>query len=404
MSSCQNCQFSNAAGAKFCSNCGSPLKLACSNCGSELAPSAKFCSDCGTATQAAAAAPTPAPAPAAAEPAQTSPAPTSSDLGKYVPAALLAKLEATRDGDGAQAVSLGERRIVTMVFCDIQGSTAAAEVLDPEEWHEIVNGAFEHMIAPVYKYEGTIARLMGDGILAFFGAPIAHEDDPQRSILASLEILEGIEAYREKIKKEWDMAVNVRVGINTGLVVVGGVGSDLRMEYTALGDAINLAARMEQTAEPGTIQISADTHRLVAPIFSFEDLGGIEVKGKREPVQTYRVLGIKTTPGQIRGIEGLDAPLIGRDSEMHTLRGIVIKLREGRGQVISVMGEAGLGKSRLVAELRKSPTPVAGKKADLVWLEGKSLSYETNTPYAPFSDLFKQHFGLESVVSRTLCI
>ena len=329
-------------------------------------------------------------------PAHTSPAPTSSNLEKYVPAALLAKLEATRDGDGLQTVSLGERRIVTMVFCDIQGSTAAAETLDPEEWHEIVNGAFEHMIAPVYKYEGTIARLMGDGILAFFGAPIAHEDDPQRAILASLEILEGIKTYREKIKREWDILVNVRVGINTGLVVVGGVGSDLRMEYTALGDAINLAARMEQTAEPGTIQISGDTHRLVAPIFSFEDLGGVEVKGKRAPVQAYRVLGIKSAPGQIRGIEGLDAPLIGRDAEMHTLRGIVIALREGRGQIVSVMGEAGLGKSRLVAELFESPTPVAGKKADLAWLEGRSLSYEKSTPYAPFIDLFTQHFELKS--------
>jgi len=346
------------------------------------------------------AAPTAIPAPAATPQSQqealTSPAPTSSNLGKYVPAALLSKLEAARDGEGGQD-ALGERRIVTMVFCDIQGSTAAAGKLDPEEWHEIVNGAFEHMIAPVYKYEGTIARLMGDGILAFFGAPIAHEDDPQRAVLASLEILEGIENYRAKILKEWDMEVNVRVGINTGLVVVGGVGSDLRMEYTALGDAINLAARMEQTAEPGTIQISADTHRLVAPIFSFEDLGGVQVKGKEEPVQTYRVLGIKSAPGQIRGIEGLDAPLIGRDSEMHTLRGIVIELREGRGQIVSVMGEAGLGKSRLVSELYKSPTPVAGKKAELLWMEGRSLSYETTIPYAPFIDLFKLHFDLEAL-------
>ena len=408
MSTCTNCQFSNPQGAKFCSNCGTPLKQACRNCESVLSPNAKFCSNCGQPTQVAAAtqtesaqpeAPAAIHAPAAAsqpkQEALTSPAPTSSNLGKYVPAALLSKLEAARDGAGGQD-ALGERRIVTMVFCDIQGSTAAAGILDPEEWHEIVNGAFEHMIAPVYKYEGTIARLMGDGILAFFGAPIAHEDDPQRAVLASLEILEGIEKYRAKILKEWDMEVNLRVGINTGLVVVGGVGSDLRMEYTALGDAINLAARMEQTAEPGTIQISADTHRLVAPIFSFEDLGGVQVKGKEEPVQTYRVLGIKTAPGQIRGIEGLDAPLIGRDSEMHTLRGIVIELRQGRGQIVSVMGEAGLGKSRLVSELYKSPTPVAGKKVALLWMEGRSLSYETTTPYAPFIDLFKPHFDLEA--------
>ena len=404
MSSCKNCTFSNPDGAKFCSNCGTPLSQPCSNCGTELLQNAKFCSNCGQATQSESAQPaatsTPSAAPPAPQQAQTSPAPTSSNLGKYVPAALLSKLEAARDSEGIQD-SLGERRIVTMLFCDIQGSTAAAGKLDPEEWHEIVNGAFEHMIAPIYKYEGTIARLMGDGILAFFGAPIAHEDDPQRAVLASLEILEGIESYREKIIKDWNMEVNVRVGINTGLVVVGGVGSDLRMEYTALGDAINLAARMEQTAEPGTIQISADTHRLIEPIFTFEDLGGIQVKGKEEPVQTYRVLGIKATPGQIRGIEGLEAPLIGRDSEMHTLRGIVIELREGRGQVVSVMGEAGLGKSRLVSELYKSPTPVAGKKAELLWMEGRSLSYETSTPYAPFIDLFKMHFELEPLGTDT---
>ena len=394
MKLCKHCNFSNPEGAKFCSNCGGPLSLNCTNCAAELAPGAKFCSNCGQAqAESAQAAPVPQPA---AQPAQTSPAPTSGNLEKYIPAELLEKLEAARNGGSAQEGALGERRIVTMLFCDIQGSTAAAGKLDPEEWHEIVNGTFEHMIAPIYKYEGTIARLMGDGVLAFFGAPIAHEDDPQRAVLASLEILEGIETYRQKIIKEWDIDVKVRVGINTGLVVVGGVGSDLRMEYTALGDAINLAARMEQTAQPGTIQISEDTHRLVAPIFSFEDLGGVEVKGKLEPVQAYRVLGIKMQPGQIRGIEGLDAPLIGRAAEMETLRALMAKVYAGQGQITSIMGEAGLGKSRLLSELRKLPPPAAGKKSKLLWLEGRSLSYETSTPYAPFLDLFSQHFGLDA--------
>ncbi len=396
MNNCMNCQFINPDGAKFCSNCGASLSKACSNCGTELLQNAKFCSNCGQ-TQTLSAQPAAGGVPKsepASLPVQTSPGPKSSNLGKYVPAAFLAKLEAAHDG--AQVESLGERRIVTMMFCDIQGSTAAAEKLDPEEWLEIVNAAFEHMIAPVYKYEGTIARLMGDGILAFFGAPIAHEDDPQRAVLASLEILDKIKTYRDVIKKVWDTDINVRVGINTGLVVVGSVGSDLRMEYTALGDAINLAARMEQTAEPGTIQISDNTHRLVAPIFTFEDLGGVEVKGKREPIQTYRVLGIKTAPGQIRGIVGLDAPLIGRDSEINSLHDIINELREGRGQIASVMGGAGLGKSRLVSELRKSTTPAAGKKDELIWIEGRSLSYETSTPYAPFIDLFRGYFELDT--------
>ena len=142
----------------------------------------------------------------------------------------------------------GERRIVTMLFCDVAGSTAAAGKLDPKEWAEVMNGAFEHLIAPVYQYEGTLARLMGDAILAFFGAPVAHEDDPQRAVMAGLDILDGIQPYKEEVRARWGLDFEVRVGINTGLVVVGEVGSDLRMEYTALGDAINVAARMEQTA------------------------------------------------------------------------------------------------------------------------------------------------------------
>jgi class 3 adenylate cyclase len=136
-----------------------------------------------------------------------------------------------------QGAMAGERRIVTMLFCDVQGSTAAAGQLDPEEWVGIINGAFEHLITPVYRYEGTVARLMGDAILAFFGAPIAHEDDPQRAVLAALDILQFMQSYREVVKERWDLDLAVRVGINTGLVVVGAVGSDLRMEYTALGDA-----------------------------------------------------------------------------------------------------------------------------------------------------------------------
>ena len=297
----------------------------------------------------------------------------------------------------------GERRVVTILFCDVQGSTAAAEGLDPEEWAEIMNGAFKFLIEPVYRYEGTLARLMGDAILAFFGAPIAHEDDPQRAVLAGLDIVEGIRPYQETVKRKWGLDFNVRVGINTGLVVVGEVGSDLRVEYTALGDAVNLASRMEQTAEPGTIRVTGDTHRLVAPLFDSQDLGGIEVKGKSEPVPAFRVLGAKVEPGQLRGIEGLDSPLVGRDGEMQSLRGAVEELRRGNGQIFSVMGEAGLGKSRLVAELRKSLV-AEGVLADStpdqaganngasnetqMWYEGRSLSYETSTTYAPFVSLF----------------
>ena len=220
-----------------------------------------------------------------------------------MPPELLAKLEQSRRAGFME----GERRVVTMLFCDIKGSTEAAQHLDPEVWTELINAAFEQMIRPVYDYEGTVARLMGDGILAFFGAPLAHEDDPQRAVLAGLDILARFQRFGEQSIAQHGTRITARIGINTGLVVVGAVGSDLRMEYTAMGDAINLAARMEQTARPGTVQIAEETYRLVAPLFDVEPLGDIEVKGRSQPVRAWRVLGSKLQPVRLRGFDGLSA-------------------------------------------------------------------------------------------------
>src|SRR5262249_8446939 len=160
--------------------------------------------------------------------------------------------------------------IVTVLFSDVKGSTAMAERLDPEEWTDVMNGAFQRLVEPVERYGGTVARLMGDAILAFFGAPLAHEDDPERAVRAGLAIVDGIRSYRDRVRRDRGLDFDVRVGINTGLAVVGEVGSDQRVEYTAMGDAVNLAARMEQTARPGTIQIARDTHRQVAALFEIE--------------------------------------------------------------------------------------------------------------------------------------
>ncbi len=269
-------------------------------------------------------------------------------LQQYIPSELLDKLDAARAAGGM----VGERRIVSILFCDVKGSTAAAETLDPEEWTEIINGAFDYMIRPVYEYEGLVARLMGDSILAFFGAPIAHEDDPQRAVLAGLDIVQGIQVYREQVKQDWDWDFDVRIGINTGMVVVGAVGSDLRMEYTALGDAINVAARMEQTAEPGTVQIAEATYRQIAPLFNVRDLGGVEMKGKAEAVPAFRVISCKATGGSLRGIEGLHAEIVGRDAELETGRAVLKDLQQGVGRIVCLLGEAGLGKSRIVHELK----------------------------------------------------
>ena len=310
-------------------------------------------------------------------------------LEQYIPGELLTKLEAARSSGGLR----GERRVVTMLFCDVTGSTSAAGSLDPEEWAQIMNGAFEYLIAPVYRYEGTLARLMGDAILAFFGAPISHEDDPQRAVLAGLDIVNGIRAYQDEVKSKWNLDFGVRVGINTGLVVVGEVGSDMRVEYTAMGDAINLAARMEQTAQTGTVQISADTYNLIAPLFEFESLGDIQVKGKSEPVPAYRVVGPKAAPGRLRGIEGLSAPLIGRDTEIDVLRQVLEKLRQGSGGIVCLIGEAGIGKSRLIDEIHAEWEKIVASGS--TWMVTQGVSYDTTRPYGLFMQRLRQVYGIE---------
>ncbi len=393
---CFNCGFQNPVDANFCQNCGTALKGACSNCGTLNDPTAKFCKNCGQ--------------------------PQDVNSTTTIPPSTL---DTVTRRDLSAGMQDGERRVLTMLFCDIKGTTALAEQLDPEEWADIMDGAFERLIAATTRYEGTIARLMGDAILAFFGAPVAHEDDPYRAVRAALDIVRDFHPYQvqtcERLKSRGIRVEGAefegRVGINTGLVVVGRVGSGEAIEYTAMGDAANLAARMEETAQPGTIQISHDTYKLVAPLVEVEPLGQIRVKGKHRPVPTYRVLGLKARPRSVRGIAGIDAPLIGRSRELHTLRQGLERLSEGQGQIISLIGDAGLGKSRLVrelnAELQKSGRldgepdsqgpealnpavegqVVSQNGPTLGWYEAASLSFETTQPYGLLERLMRQVSG-----------
>ena len=287
----------------------------------------------------------------------------------------------------------GERRHVTVLFADVVDSTGLGERLDPEQVAEIMNGAFAFLNASVKKYDGTIARLLGDAILAFFGAPVAHEDDAERAVRASLDIQAAAREYAKVVKLDYGVDFDVRVGINTGLAVLAAVGDEIRTEYTAMGDTTNVAARLQSAARPGTVLISADTYHLVKQLFELRPRGGAMVKGKSAPIVTYEVLAPRTVPGKVRGLEGegLTSPLVGRAAEFKRVNDKLNEVREGRGAFVAVIGEAGLGKSRLLAEVSES----AKSGPQVTWLEGRALSYEQTVTYYPWRLVIREAIGAQ---------
>jgi predicted ATPase/class 3 adenylate cyclase len=302
-------------------------------------------------------------------------------LRRLMPTSYVEKLLATK------GQIEGERRVVTILFSDVKGSTSLAENLDPEEVLEIMNGAFDVLIEPIARYEGTLARLMGDAILAFFGAPIAHEDDPDRACRAALDILQGARAFSQKLESEKGIkGFSVRVGINTGLVVVAEVGADLRVEYTAMGDAVNVAARMESSAESGSILITEATKKLINNDFEIAPFGTIQVKGKTKPINTYNVLGLTDKSYQLEHSK-LNTPLIGREVELKQIQEAFKRLQQGEGKIISIIGDQGIGKSLLVNESRKF------QSSDIKWVEGGALSYTSKNSYWVARSILKDHLG-----------
>jgi len=287
----------------------------------------------------------------------------------------------------------GERRPVTFLFADVVDSSALARSMDPEDWTAIVNEAFEIMSRAIYRYEGTIARLMGDAILAFFGAPVAHEDDPERAVRCALDMVRAIDqGVGARVARERGVPFRIRAGLDTGEVVVGNVGTDLMFEYTAMGDAVNTAPRMQAAAAPGTVLVTAATHRFVAPVVEFVDHGLLEVKGKSDRVRAYEITGIKAAPGRLRGLAGLESALVGRDEELARLEEVFEVVRAGQGRVACVIGDPGLGKSRLLAEFRAGASR-PGRPAP-VWAEGRCLSYGRGLPYHVVVDLLRSLVGL----------
>jgi class 3 adenylate cyclase/ribosomal protein L40E len=258
---CPQCQHENPPQAKFCLECGTRLALTCAQCGTELPAGAKFCFECGQ----------PVSGQAAGQSKFTSPV-------TYTPKHLADKILTSR------SALEGERKQVTVLFVDVSGFTSLSERLDPEDVHGLMNRAFELMLAEVHRYEGTVNQFLGDGIMALFGAPIAHEDHAQRAVHAALGIRKALEGYQEELRSRLGISFQVRQGLNTGLVVVGSIGNDLRMDYTAVGDTTNVAARFLAAADPGRIAISEATHRLVGGYFYTRSLGELSLKGKAEPV------------------------------------------------------------------------------------------------------------------------
>jgi class 3 adenylate cyclase len=312
----------------------------------------------------------------------------SARLAAAAPTPLIEKMRAARLS--------GERKPVTAIFADVVGSTALAESMDPEDWTQIIGAGFDLMSEAVFRYEGTIAQLQGDAMLAFFGAPVAHEDDPERAVLAALDMVAAIDAFSRELRAARDLDFRIRAGINTGPVVVGNLGKDLRYEYTALGDAMNVAARMQAAAEPGTVLVTSGTYRLLGGQFDVVDLGHLEMKGKRDPVHAYRVLGRRTSPGRRRGLEpiGVESPMVGREAQLERLGSLFGVARAGRGRVCFLLGEPGIGKSRLLAELRSSLDGKDDGDAGATWAEGRCVSYGRNLPYHLLLDLVRTMLDL----------
>jgi class 3 adenylate cyclase/tetratricopeptide (TPR) repeat protein len=376
---CPKCQFENREGIKFCEKCGDKLELVCPNCRASIPPDREFCGECGHNL----ATPTSIPAP----PVELSFEEKLENIQRYLPGGLTEKILAQR------GKIEGERKQVTVMFCDTEGFSMLSEKLGPEKVYSIMDEVFEMLIHKVNEFGGTVNKMTGDGVMALFGAPIALEDAPQRAIRSALAIQREIARFSDKNKQETGAPLRMRIGIHTGPVVVGSLGNDLRVEFTAVGDTVNLASRMEGLAEPGTVYVTEETFKLTEGLFRFEALGEREVKGKEAPVKAYRVIAPSTsrTRFDVSAERGL-TPFLGRERELELLIDGLDRAKTGRGQAFSIMGEAGVGKSRLLYEFRKA---IANE--DVTFIEGRCLSYSTNVAYHPVIDLLKAtYYILES--------
>lgn len=289
---------------------------------------------------------------------------------------------------GGPPVGEAERRQVTVVFADMSGFTAMSELLDPEQVHEILNVFFGEMVSCVNRYGGHIDKFIGDAVMALFGAPHAHEDDPERAVACALEMRAGLKAMSKRFEQRIPRPIGLHAGINSGLVIAGRVGGGGRSEFTVLGDAVNLAARLEDKSEEGQILVSEHTYRLTRHAFSYKQLPPVQVKGKSEPVQIYDAVGRRAQRRERDRLPGLRAPVIGRDVELGRLGAALGRLNEGEGGLVSLSGSAGIGKTRLLAELRDQ-----SRSHDLRWIDATAPSLGVGGALAVWVDVVRNLLG-----------
>ena len=365
---CPKCRHENPDDATFCNGCGLKLELACPECGKVNPPGSRFCNACGQDLRA---------------PKETAPIDYAQPQS-YTPKHLADKILTTRTSIES------ERKLVTVMFADVANFTSLSEKLDPEEVHTIMDGSFNILMDEIHKYEGTVNQFTGDGVMALFGAPVAHEDHAQRACHVALSIQKAMGEYGEKVAKDYGVPFKMRIGLNSGPVIVGAIGDDLRMDYTAVGDTTNLASRMQSLAHPGTAFLSNNTHRLVKDYFELKPLGKLEVKGKEEPQKIFELV---KAAGAATRLEASMAKgftkFVGRQNSMAALMEAYEKVKSGAGQVVGVLGEAGVGKSRLLFEFRNQLP-----QGEFGYLEGRCIHFGGAMPYLPILDILRSYFEI----------
>src|SRR5215471_10223002 len=364
---CPRCQHENPPHAKFCLECGVSLALTCAKCHSALPAGAKFCLECGE------------------------PVTAGHGTSRFgAPEAYTPKYLAEKILTSKTALE-GERKQVTVLFADLKGSMELLADRDPEEARKLLDSVLALMMEAVHHFEGMVNEARGDGIMALFGAPVAHEDHAVRACYAALRMQEAVKRHADEMRRREGVLVQIRVGINSGEVVVRSMGSDLRMEYSAVGRTTHMAARMEQLAAPGAIQVTGETLRLVEGFVEVTPRGPIPIKGLDEPIEVFELVGAGAarTRFEAAARRGLTR-YVGRSAEMEQIRGALDRASSGRGQVVTLVGDPGVGKSRLVWEV------IHSNHVDR-WrvLKTGSVPSGKSTSYLPVIDLLKGYFGIE---------